>query len=38
MDRETLRDFCRSLPAATEDIKWGNDRDEADERRNTEQL
>jgi len=25
MDIETLRDFCRSLPAATEDIKWGHD-------------
>jgi predicted DNA-binding protein (MmcQ/YjbR family) len=25
MDIDTLRDFCRSLPAATEDIKWGND-------------
>jgi len=25
MDIETLRDFCRALPAATEDIKWGHD-------------
>ena len=25
MDIETLREFCRALPAATEDIKWGND-------------
>lgn len=25
MDIETLRDFCQSLPAVTEDIKWGND-------------
>lgn len=25
MDVETLRDFCRALPAVTEDIKWGND-------------
>jgi predicted DNA-binding protein (MmcQ/YjbR family) len=25
MDLETLRNFAQSLPAATEDIKWGND-------------
>lgn len=25
MDIETLRNFCQSLPAATEDIKWDND-------------
>ncbi|HEV8426569.1 MAG TPA: MmcQ/YjbR family DNA-binding protein [Pyrinomonadaceae bacterium] len=25
MNIETLRDFCRSLPAVTEDIKWGHD-------------
>ena len=25
MDIESLRDFCRGLPAVTEDIKWGND-------------
>jgi predicted DNA-binding protein (MmcQ/YjbR family) len=25
MNIETLRDFCRALPAATEDIKWGHD-------------
>jgi predicted DNA-binding protein (MmcQ/YjbR family) len=25
MDIEVLRKFCLSLPAATEDIKWGND-------------
>src|ERR1044072_9392878 len=25
MDIETLRDFCRALPAVTEDIKWGHD-------------
>ena len=25
MDIETLRNFCLSLPAATEDIKWGQD-------------
>ena len=25
MDIETLGDFCRSLPAVTEDIKWGHD-------------
>ena len=25
MDLETLRVFCLSLPAATEDVKWGND-------------
>lgn len=24
MDIETLRDFCLSLPAVTEDIKWGD--------------
>jgi len=25
MDLETIRKICLSLPAATEDIKWGND-------------
>ena len=25
MDIETLRDLCRTLPAVTEDIKWGHD-------------
>ena len=25
MDLETLRSFCLSLPAATEDVKWGHD-------------
>jgi predicted DNA-binding protein (MmcQ/YjbR family) len=25
MNTETLRTFCLSLPAATEDIKWGHD-------------
>ena len=25
MDIESLRDFCRTLPAVTEDIKWGHD-------------
>ena len=25
MNNETLRIFCLSLPAATEDIKWGHD-------------
>jgi predicted DNA-binding protein (MmcQ/YjbR family) len=25
MNIETLRDLCRSLPAVTEDIKWGQD-------------
>ena len=25
MNIETLRDFCRSLPAVTEDVKWGHD-------------
>ena len=25
MDVETLRQFCLSLPAATEDVKWGHD-------------
>ena len=25
MDIEFLRKFCLSLPAATEDVKWGND-------------
>ena len=25
MDNETLRKFCLSLPAVTEDIKWGHD-------------
>lgn len=25
MEIEDLRKFCLSLPAATEDIKWGND-------------
>src|SRR5881392_1379744 len=25
MDIDALRQFCLSLPAATEDIKWGND-------------
>ena len=25
MELETLRQYCLSLPAATEDIKWGND-------------
>jgi len=25
MDIETIRDFCRKLPAVTEDIKWGHD-------------
>lgn len=25
MDVETLRKICSSLPAVTEDVKWGND-------------
>ncbi len=25
MDIEAIRDFCRALPAVTEDIKWGHD-------------
>ena len=25
MNIESLRDYCRSLPAVTEDIKWGHD-------------
>ena len=25
MNIETLRDYCRSLPAVTEDVKWGHD-------------
>src|SRR5207247_6677335 len=25
MDIETIREFCLSLPYATEDIQWGND-------------
>ena len=25
MDIETLGDLCRSLPAVTEDVKWGHD-------------
>ena len=25
MDIETVRQFCLSLPSATEDVKWGND-------------
>jgi len=25
LDRDPLVAFCRSLPAATEDVKWGND-------------
>jgi predicted DNA-binding protein (MmcQ/YjbR family) len=25
MDIDTLRDYCRALPAVTEDIKWGHD-------------
>ena len=25
MDIETLGDLCRSLPAVTEDVKWGKD-------------
>jgi predicted DNA-binding protein (MmcQ/YjbR family) len=25
MNIESLRDFCRALPAVTEDIKWDND-------------
>lgn len=25
MDIESLREFCLSLPSATEDVKWGND-------------
>jgi predicted DNA-binding protein (MmcQ/YjbR family) len=25
MNIETLRQFCKSLPAVTEDIKWGKD-------------
>jgi predicted DNA-binding protein (MmcQ/YjbR family) len=25
MDIEKLRDFCHTLPAVTEDVKWGND-------------
>jgi predicted DNA-binding protein (MmcQ/YjbR family) len=25
MDIETLRNLCRSLPAVTEDVKWGHD-------------
>ncbi len=25
MDIETVREFCMSLPYATEDVKWGND-------------
>jgi predicted DNA-binding protein (MmcQ/YjbR family) len=25
MTLDTVRDFCRALPGATEDVKWGND-------------
>src|SRR5262245_10010293 len=25
MNIETLRELCRSLPAVTEDVKWGHD-------------
>lgn len=25
MDIESVRKFCKSLPAVTEDVKWGND-------------
>jgi predicted DNA-binding protein (MmcQ/YjbR family) len=25
MDIESVREFCMSLPSATEDVKWGND-------------
>ena len=25
MNIESLRDFCRTLPAVTEDVKWGHD-------------
>ena len=25
MDVEVLREYCLSLPAVTEDVKWGND-------------
>jgi len=25
MDLETLRNFCKKLPGATEDVKWEND-------------
>jgi len=25
MDIETLSNFCRTLPAVTEDVKWGHD-------------
>lgn len=25
MNLDTLRDFCRKLPAVTEDVKWGHD-------------
>lgn len=25
MDIESLREFCKTLPAVTEDIKWGHD-------------
>ena len=25
MNIETLREFCRKLPAVTEDVKWGHD-------------
>ena len=25
MNIETLREFCRALPAVTEDVKWGHD-------------
>ena len=25
MNIDTLRDFCRKLPAVTEDVKWGHD-------------
>jgi predicted DNA-binding protein (MmcQ/YjbR family) len=25
MDIEAIRSFCTSLPAVTEDVKWGND-------------
>src|SRR5690349_2531410 len=25
MDIEAIRTFCKTLPAVTEDVKWGND-------------